>query len=235
MFFPIPLKFHFNVIEKDENQKNILKAALLSGQKEKIFKEVAIRKPHTFIISRYISDYLSRQQGFTNILEFGVDAIKDYMILERFPDKKIEVFDNNNRAIETAQKSLLRPNLKIGKFDLVTGNYEELKGKHDSLFFFQMESCFSDNELKNFSEDIRSIGIVDILIASPSVFCMMHLKTFASIIKRHLLRDRNKGQHITRNLKCIHNCFKKQFPIMKYHRYYTYDYPYYIIHLKAKR
>lgn len=205
-----------------------------------VFEEVAYISPHTFMIPKFAVNYLSEVDSnrFTKILEFGADIFKDYMILKKFLNKQIDIYDVKDLTIEYQSKILsehMSPcNITLSKFDLLKDDWNNLARNHyDSLFFFQMESGFSDEELKKFAHRVYDIGIKDILILSPSIITLnTHPIILLSYLIAHLkyFKINSKEFQTLRNIKALLNCFVP-FKLECIRKYYTYTYPYYLLHL----
>lgn len=232
--FPIPLTFRFSTQPRNVVAKSSINTLLAKGDLGSLFFDYAQKKPHVFIVCKYITDYLSKADGFCKVLEFGIDVVKTLLIASSFIEKKFYIFDSSDTVVERTKKYIdFYENINVGIADLLKSDFKLLNGNHDSFLFIQMDSYFSNKELQLICDKVHSIGINDVLLVSPSIVCVKDVLYVRTAIKEYFLYNDNKVRY-KRNIKSISNCFSRHYLLFYKKVFYVYDMPYAFLHFKVK-
>lgn len=232
--FVIPLTFRFSTQPRNVVAKAGINTVLGKGDMGELFFGYAQQKPHVFIVCKYITDYLRKVDGFCNVLEFGIDVVKTLLIASCFGEKSFSIFDSNDIVVERTKKYIgFCGNINVGIADLLRDDFSSLAGNHDSFFFIQMDSYFSNEELRVICEKIYSNGIKDVLLVSPSIVYWKSIISIRTAING-VISAHGDSLRYKRNVRSLSDCFSSHFLLFYKQIFYIYDMPYGLLHFRVK-
>lgn len=232
--FAIPLTFRFSTQPRNAVAKAGINTVLGKGDLGELFFGYAQQKPHVFIVCKYITDYLRNIDGFSNVLEFGIDVVKTLLIASSFSDKKFSVFDSSDIVVERTKKYIdCCKNVTVGTADLLKSDLQKIGENYDSFLFIQMESYFSNEELCIICDKIHSVGIKDVLLVSPSIVYWKSIISIRTAINDSIFA-RGDSLRYKRNVRALSDCYSSHFLLRHKQIFYIYDMPYVLMHFRVK-
>lgn len=232
--FAIPLTFCFSTQQRNAVAKADINTVLGKGDLEELLFCYAQQKPHVFIVCKYLADYLRKVGGFCNVIEFGIDVVKTLLMASCFGEKKFYILDSNDDVVERTKKYIgFCGNIDVGIADLLIDDFSLLDGNHDSFFFIQMDSYFSNKELRVICDKIYAIGIKDVILVSPSIVYWKSIISIRTAINDYFSYHGDSLRY-KRNVRSLSDCFSRHFRLCYKKIFYIYDMPYCLLHFRVK-